>query len=163
MAIPVGLRGYNQLWTINAIVDMVAYTMKITSNKKVFLPEFDTVTSRIVNTAVSIFDCAWGANNVRVNKNPYRWLKRRDLQETAILQCTNLQGQITLAKRVFHLKTKRMNFWNDSIEKCQSMLMKWREGDCKRYDYLVKINGETIDMTRWLSDIFLSRLQAVGY
>ena len=157
MPVPVPLRGYNQLWTINTIVDMVTYTMKITSNKKVFLPEFDVVTERIVNTALSIFDCAWGANNIRVSKNPYRWLKRRDLQETAIIQCDNLQGQITLAKRVFHLKTKRMNFWNDSIEKCHGMLMRWRVGDCKRYDYLVKIDGKPLDMKRWLSDIAVSR------
>ena len=47
--------------------DLCVYTLQITKNKNVFLPEYqDVLTNKIVQLAIDIHSEVWSANNVLV-------------------------------------------------------------------------------------------------
>lgn len=54
---------------------LAVYTIRITKNPKIFLPEYQTaLTNDIIHTAKEIFTKAWTANNIRVGDEPRNWL-----------------------------------------------------------------------------------------
>lgn len=58
--------------------DLAVYTIRITKNPKIFLPEYQTaLTNDIIHTAKEIFTKAWTANNIRVGDEPRNWLERK--------------------------------------------------------------------------------------
>ena len=80
MSVPVGERRESRLEVFVQALDLVTYTLRITKNEKIFLPEYQRqVTDDIIETAKSIYIDAWDANNVRVTtKDDGR--VRRELQ-----------------------------------------------------------------------------------
>lgn len=76
--------------------DLAVYTIRITKNPKVFLPEYQTaLTNDIVHTAKEIFTKAWTANNIRVGDEPRNWFERKKLQRL-VNKCK--RGEITKEK-----------------------------------------------------------------
>lgn len=67
MSVPVGERRESRLEVFVQALDLVTYTLRITKNEKIFLPEYQRqVTDDIIETAKNIYIDAWDANNVRV-------------------------------------------------------------------------------------------------
>ena len=76
--------------------DLAVYTIRITKNPKIFLPEYQTaLTNDIIHTAKEIFTKAWTANNIRVGDEPRNWLERKKLQRL-VNKCK--RGEITKEK-----------------------------------------------------------------
>lgn len=66
MSVPVGERRESRLEVFVQALDLVTYTLRITKNEKIFLPEYQRqVTDDIIETAKSIYIDAWDANNVK--------------------------------------------------------------------------------------------------
>lgn len=60
MAVPKGHQADGKLLVNELARDLAAYTIRITSNPKVFLPQFQTaITNEIVRTAINIHKYAW--------------------------------------------------------------------------------------------------------
>lgn len=92
--------------------DLAVYTIRITKNPKIFLPEYQTaLTNDIIHTAKEIFTKAWTANNIRVGDEPRNWLERKKLQQEAARECNNLLAFIQMAKPLYHLTSKRVKYW----------------------------------------------------
>jgi hypothetical protein len=71
VSVPVGERRESRMEVFIQALDLVTYTLRITKNEKVFLPEYKgQVTEDIIETAKNIYIDAWEANNVRVDTNP---------------------------------------------------------------------------------------------
>lgn len=67
MSVPKGHQGDGKLLVNELARDLVVYTIRITSNPKVFLPQYQTaLTNEIVRCATNIHKYAWTANNVMV-------------------------------------------------------------------------------------------------
>ncbi len=134
MSVPESKRSQGKLEVITKTLDLATYTLTITSNKKIFKPEYDhSITDKLNETATNIFVDCWTANNVRVI-TPEHLKVRTELQQRAARNCNVLLALIQLAKKLFHLDTKRVRYWGNKILDCRNLIRAWREADIKRYD-----------------------------
>ena len=112
---------------------LAIYTIRITKNEKVFLPEYrSALTDDIIRSAKNIHIYAWQANDIRVD-SAEKYAKRRELQQKAIDECTTLLPTIQMAKTVFHLKGTRIKYWTKLIVEARDGLRAWKNSDSKRY------------------------------
>lgn len=136
MSVPQGQRSQSKLEVIVMARHLAAYTIKITKNQNVFLPEYNNgITNKIIFTATSIFIGCWTANNIYVTKKT-DWIERCELQQQAARDCNNLLALIQLAQEVFHLKTKRIRYWSEKTIAVRNKIRSWNESDSKRYGNL---------------------------
>lgn len=133
MAVAEGERSQSKLEVIVKALDLATYTIRITNNPKVFLPEYrSSLTDDIIRTAKDIYIDAWTANNVLV-KTADDWKIRKALQERAARNCNNLLALMQMAKSVFHLKSKRVKYWGEKTITVRGYIRDWRDGDSQRY------------------------------
>ena len=121
-------RGEGKFDTLTKALRLASYTTDITDNRKVFTPDHEKTTERIVSLAWSIYHRARIANDIRV-ENADDLMERRKLQNQAIAECDQLLTAIQIAKRVFHLRLKRVKYWGEMVEELKNHLRKWRESD----------------------------------
>lgn len=121
-------RGEGKFDTLTKALRLASYTTDITDNKKVYTPDHEKTTERIVSLAWSIYHRARIANDIRV-ENADDLMERRKLQNQAIAECDQLLTAIQIAKRVFHLRLKRVKYWGEMVEELKNHLRKWRESD----------------------------------
>lgn len=125
-------RGEGKFDTLTKALRLASYTTDITDNKKVFTPDHEKTTEKIVNLAWNIYHRARIANDIRV-ETADDLMERRKLQNQAIAECDQLLTAIQIAKRVFHLRLKRIKFWGEMVEEVKNHLRKWRESDADRF------------------------------
>jgi hypothetical protein len=144
MSVPESKRKENKLEVFNLARDLTTYTIRITANEKVFLPQYKgAVTDDIIETAKNIYADAWEANNIYVNMAPKDeiermkavrdWMDRRELQQKAVRECNRLLTLIGTAKSVFHLKGKRVKYWVGKVLTVRNKIRNWKDSDNKRY------------------------------
>ena len=113
------------------------YTLEITTNENVFDPRYKTVlTDNIDKLALDIYINLFEANNIDIRKtNPnlkQDYELRRLLVTKAIRNCYNLLALIQLAKPIFHLKSKRIEYWGQMVIDVRDMARKLRSSDKDR-------------------------------
>lgn len=115
---------------------LAVYTIRITKNPKIFLPEYQTaLTNDIIHTAKEIFTKAWTANNIRVGDEPRNWLERKKLQQEAARECNNLLALIQIAKPLYHLTSKRVKYWGQKTIEVRQALRDWNAGDTMGFEF----------------------------
>lgn len=133
MSVPVNARSHGKLEACVKARELCAYTIKITSNPKIFKPEYQqALTDRIVEAAIEVHTLSWSANNVLVN-SAEDMQRRLEYQDRAADACNILLSLIEIAKPVFHLATKRVTYWSGFAIETRKLLRAWREADRKRY------------------------------
>lgn len=139
MSVPAGQRKENRLEVVMQARALAAYTLKITSNQNVFIPDYDeAVKSKIQDSALTIFLNLMDANNIRVDDNVERWKERDKLQKDAATACNTLLNLIYLAQTVYHLRASRIKYWSESVLSVRGLIRKWNHSDCTRYGHLLK-------------------------
>lgn len=147
MSVPAGQRKENRLEVIMQARALAAYTLKITSNQNVFIPDYDeAVKSKIQDSALTIFLNLMDANNIRVDDNVGKWKERDKLQKDAATACNTLLNLIYLAQTVYHLRASRIKYWSESVLSVRGLIRKWNHSDCTRYEQLLK-ESKTKDET----------------
>ena len=135
MSVVEGARNKGKLEVIVKALDLADYTIKITANEKIFDPKFRAaITDDLVAHAKDIYLICWIANNIRVTTDIETYKKRKELQDEAIVKCTVFLGMLDIAKKVFHLETRRVTYWGNKIINCRKLIRAWRNADKKRYD-----------------------------
>lgn len=153
MSVPEGLRGTGRLEVIEKALDLADYTITITANSKIFLPEYQrSLTDDINRIALAIYVDAWTANNIKVT-NEEGYMERRRLQERAARNCNNLLALMQLAQKVFHLKIERIKFWGEKTLNVRGLLRAWRESDYKRRDPIKATVAATRETENMKADI----------
>lgn len=133
MSVPVNQRTHGKLEACVKAHELCCYTLKITANKKVFTEEYQqALTDKIISTALNIHMLCWTANNILVN-SAGDMRRRLDLQERAAIECNNLLSLMEIAKKIFHLATKRIVYWGGLTIETRNLIRGWRESDYKRY------------------------------
>ncbi len=133
MSVPVNQRSHGKLEACVKAKELCCYTVKITSNKKIFVAEYqEALTNRIIDCALNIHLFSWGANNILVN-SVEDMRERLLLQEKAALECNQLLALMEVAKSVFHLSSKRIEYWAGRAIETRTLIKAWRESDRKRY------------------------------
>ena len=141
MAVNVGMRNVpdtpanQQLDALDSALDLVLHTLKICKNKKIFTDEYEEcITKDIIQCAKDIYIYAWDANNVYVRDNYRdRWEDRERKQLTAISRCNRLFALTNIARRAFHLKGRKVRYWQQLIGKTRMLLSKWHQSNKKQY------------------------------
>ncbi len=123
-----------QLDACEKAMDLALHTIQICKNKNVFTVEYqDALTNDIIRCAKDIYIAAWEANNVYVRENDGRWPQRERLQLHAISKCNELIALINIARRLFHLKGKKVRYWTQLVIDARSMLRRWHEANARQY------------------------------
>ena len=124
-------RGEGKFDTQTKALELATYTVNITDNHKVFTPDHEDTTKKIVAYATDICHRTRVAYNVPF-KTREAGAERNRLQNVAIAECESLRSEIQIAKMVFHLRTKRVKYWDDLIVEVHDLLQKWRDSDADR-------------------------------
>ena len=113
---------------------LATYTAQILKNEKIFDPNVDaTLIDRMRTCAFDIYVKSWQANKIRAETNQINRNMRYKLQEEAILTCDELHACIGIAKKLYHLRSKRMKYWSGLIIDVRQLLQAWKESDVSRY------------------------------
>lgn len=108
------------------------YVIQITKNPKVFKPEYSEFTDGLIKKSTDIFHCIWGANNVLVNSRQTYEIRRK-YQELAAMNCNILLADLAIARKLFHLSSRRMKFWTGTVVEIRNKTRAWTNSDAKRY------------------------------
>ena len=134
MSVPEPLRHKGRLELHVKAQALATYTIAILKNTNIFDPEVDKdLIDRIRKCSVDIYVKAWQANKIRAETNGINRAMRYQLQEEAILLCDELHACIGIAKKVYHLRQKRMKYWSGQILEVRKLLQAWKESDVSRY------------------------------
>lgn len=112
--------------------------MKITSNENNFAPGISQVLlSKIQALAMEVYLNVWNANNVRVDDDLNKWLRRSHLQIEAAEKCNDLLALIYGSQTVYHIRARRIEYWSGLIIEVRNLVRKWNSGDKNRYTKLI--------------------------
>ncbi len=119
-------------------LDLATYTSDILANDKVFDPKYKTVIDRIAAQATMIYHCIRVANDIKVTSKEHakKAEERIRLQRDALSRIEPLKTDIMIAHRLFHLKAKRIRYWNKQVDDIGEMLKGWISSDLKKYKEL---------------------------
>lgn len=120
---------------------LVAHTVHIVSNPKVFDTKYAGFHDRIVDTAVGIGSDMWEANGIFVGNDPAKYRLRRELQDRAIRQANVLLYLMTIARRLNHLRRGKYEHWVSLATSTRDMARAWRDSDARRYGHLIQEAG----------------------
>lgn len=131
---PVSKRNENQtLKTLLLAMDLAYYTIRICCNENVFSPKYkNAVTDDLIRLAKDIYINLRTANGIKVETREDLEL-RTGYQLRAKADCDTLLAELDIAKRVFHLSSRRVVYWAGKTMECREYIMKWRESDVKRF------------------------------
>ena len=134
MSVPVSKRNENQtLKTLLLTMDLAYYTVKICCNENVFLPKYrNAVTDDLIRLAKDIYINCRTANGIRVTTQADLDL-RTGYQLRAKADCDTLIAELDIAKRVFHLSGRRIQYWAGKTIECREYITRWRESDIKHF------------------------------
>ena len=140
MAVNVGQRNVpdtpqnRQLEACEKAMRLSLHTIKICKNKRIFTEEYqDALTDDIIKCAKDIYIYAWNGNNIYVTKDNGRWKEREWYQRQAILKCNELLALINIARRLFHLKGNKVQYWSQMTLDTRALVQKWHEANAKQY------------------------------
>lgn len=123
-----------QLEACEKAVELSIHTIHLCKNKNIFKVEYqEALTNDIIRCAKDIYIYAWEANNIYVKEGDSRWQRREKLQLLAISKCHEMIALINIARRLFHLKGKKVEYWTRLVIETRTLLRKWHEANAKQY------------------------------
>jgi hypothetical protein len=112
--------------------ELVVYTSQITSNTNVFKPGHEVIVDRVQACAIDAGMLVWQANGIRVDSvDSYH--ERHGKQEDAVAKLNTLLYLITICKRTFHLRSKKVNHWTKLATEAKKLVVSWKDSDARRY------------------------------
>lgn len=107
-------------------INLMEYTMTITSNRKRYSAKHLILVKRIQNRTMDIYEFLIDANrlNVEVSKT-----ERLELQTKAISCCDKLSCYIELSMKLNLVGTDTVAYWQGQIDDIKYMTIAWRTRD----------------------------------
>lgn len=128
-------KSQQKLKVVTKSIELMNYTQQITSNTKVFKPEYNWLTGVILAETINIHRLVYSANEDNL-KNEYELRSKK--QKDALKLCNNLKADILVAKKTYHLRAKRVVYWTEKVNDLKTLIQNWMESDRKRYKELNK-------------------------
>lgn len=110
-------------------MELMKYTMTITSNRKRYPNKYVTLVKRIQNTCMNIYEFLLDANrlNIEISK-----LERYELQTKAITACDKLSCYAELSLNLNIVGSDTITHWQKLINDVKYMSISWRSKDKTR-------------------------------
>lgn len=126
----------NALLAIEKAKILAKHTENICANPKVFKPEHQKSTDKIVELSTQIYMTVKRANRENVRKNAIQYdmnvQRRLELQQDAIRMCKDLSDYIDYAKSLNHLKRGKTKYWLSLTNDALTFIRKWHDSDRRR-------------------------------
>lgn len=133
MSVPQYERGEGKFTVLIEANNLVCYTLQICSNEKNFDPKFQRVLmDDIIVTTKSIFLEAYLANEIKVESN-HDGAQRLSKIKSAEYACDRLFALLQIAKRIYHIDSRRIKYWGAKTKIVKDLLHKWYLSERKRY------------------------------
>jgi len=132
MSVPVPNRGHGELEVNTKARALTVYTLKILENEKWFPKSQVAFITKLQDCAIEIQALCWEANEIKVNDNEQRYLRRINLQDNAAEKCNRMTMLIETAQPLFHLQTKRTRYWINLVVTLRNLIRGWRDKDVIR-------------------------------
>lgn len=141
MSVPVYRRTESKFAVALKARDLYAHTMQVCSNSNVFKPEYnDMITKHMVVLASKISYGTFIANKRyypyshdpetgKMSLNKAKWEQRRKLQNEALNACYELDCDIQVAAKIFHIRVSRIEYWIKLLDEVRTMLEAWIDSD----------------------------------
>ena len=140
MAVNVGQRNVpdtlknRSLNAITATMNLALHTIKICKNKKIFTIQYqEALTDDIIKCAKDIYVSAWNAEQLPVDDNIELLDDRLSLQQTSFLKIREMLALINLARRLFHLRGRKAEYWINLTMDSQNAIYLWHEATVEHY------------------------------
>lgn len=110
-------------------IELMKYTMTITSNRKRYPIKYITLVKRIQNTCMDIYEFLLDANrlNIDISKKD-----RCELQTKAITACDKLSCYAELSLNLNIVGSETITHWQKLINDVKYMSISWRSKDKTR-------------------------------
>lgn len=138
MSVPEGARGDGKFTLPTKAEELACYTLRITANEKIFLPEYQrALTDDLILQAKNAYLYIREANDITVKRDSNTFIRdlheRQRLQLQAIKCMKRMLPLIDLAKKVFHLELRRVKYWGEMVINVRERTRKWMESDARRF------------------------------
>ena len=110
-------------------IDLMKYSMRITSNRKRYPVKYIQLVKRIQNKSMDIYEFLLEANRLNVNAAK---AERNELQTKAITSCDKLSCFIEMSMEMELIGSDTVDNWQKKIDDVKYMTIGWREKDKKR-------------------------------
>lgn len=110
-------------------IELMKYSMTVTSNRKRYPVKYIQLVKRIQNKSMDIYEFLLDANRLNINTSK---IERLELQTKAITTCDKLSCLIELSMELNLIGSNTVENWQKQIEDVKYMTIAWREKDKKR-------------------------------
>lgn len=110
-------------------IELMKYSMTVTSNRKRYPVKYIQLVKRIQNKSMDIYEFLLDANRLNLITNK---TERLELQTKAISSCDKLSCLIELSMNLNIIGSNTVEHWQKQIEDIKYMTIAWREKDKKR-------------------------------
>ena len=118
-----------KLTVIIKAIELMKYSMTITSNRKRYPVKYIQLVKRIQDKSMDIYEFLLDANRLNINTAK---IERLELQTKAITTCDKLSCLIELSMELNLIGSNTVVNWQKQIEDVKYMTIVWREKDKKR-------------------------------
>ena len=121
----------NTLDVISKSIDLMKYTIQVTSNHKRYPKKFLILVQKIQSTCLEIYDSLMRANGLQLQLNTEK-VERLKIQTEAITLCDELSCFIQLSMDLNLIGTDTVEYWQKKISDIKYMTIAWRSKDKAR-------------------------------
>lgn len=119
-------------------LQLVGYTMQILSNEKIFITKYQKLIDKISYETSLIYHKCRVANktDMRIKDQVEYNIRaqiRLKLEREALQLCEDLQTDIMISQKVFHLKASKVRHWTKLTTETQNLIENWYKSEIKRY------------------------------
>lgn len=119
--------------TLDLILKMYDHTTTVIANEKIFDPKYRKLIDDIDSKARQIYHLCRVANEELDNRIKEEAEHRIVLQEEAIEMCKWLRTDIFLAQRKFHLRARKVVYWDKLVKDAMSGIKAWNVSEKRLY------------------------------
>lgn len=110
-------------------IDLMNYTMTITSNRKRYPAKYIQLVKRIQDKSMDIYEFLLEANRLNINTSK---TERLELQTKAITTCDKISCFIEMSMNLKLVGSNTVSYWQKKVDDVKYMTIAWREKDKKR-------------------------------
>ena len=118
-----------KLKVIVKAIELMKYTMTITSNRKRYPSKYIQLVKKIQDKSMDIYEYLLDANTTNINTSKQ---ERLELQTNAITSCDKLSCFIELSMNLKLVGSDTVANWQKQVNDVKYMALAWREKDKKR-------------------------------
>lgn len=118
-----------KLKVIVKAIELMKYTMTITSNRKRYPSKYIQLVKKIQDKSMDIYEFLLDANTLNISTLKS---ERLELQTKAITSCDKLSCFIELSMNLNLVGSDTVNNWQKQVNDVKYMAIAWREKDKKR-------------------------------